>query len=81
MVIKKLQCKDCDITVEGTFYSHRLGYLDKESLEFIEEFVLSRGNLKDMEVILNASYPTVKAKLDKIIKEIQFVKENDMKQL
>ncbi len=75
MVIKTLYCQDCEITVNGTFYSHRFGYLEKESLDFIENFILCRGNIKDMEEVLNVSYPTVKSRLEKIISDLKGIKE------
>ncbi|HBD95585.1 MAG TPA: hypothetical protein DDY71_06475 [Spirochaetia bacterium] len=77
MVIKTLHCAQCDITVTGTFYSHTFGYLDKDSLDFVENFILTRGNMKEMEEILGVSYPTVKSRLDKIIKDLQDIKRNE----
>ncbi len=45
--------------------------LDKESLEFIRKFVTNSGSLKDISKIYNVSYPTVRAKLDKLIQKIE----------
>lgn len=77
MLITRLRCPDCDITIKGVFYSHRFGYLDQESLDFIENFILTRGNMKEMEEVLGVSYPTVKSRLDKIIKDLQDIKTNE----
>lgn len=45
--------------------------LDKESLEFIRKFILNSGSLKEVSKLYGVSYPTVRAKLDKLIKKIE----------
>ncbi|MDC0705844.1 MULTISPECIES: DUF2089 family protein [Priestia] len=45
--------------------------LDKESLEFIRKFILNSGSLKNMSNLYDVSYPTVRAKLDRLIKKIE----------
>ncbi|MGG1369992.1 DUF2089 family protein [Priestia megaterium] len=45
--------------------------LDKDSLEFIRKFVLNSGSLKNMSNLYDVSYPTVRAKLDRLIKKIE----------
>ncbi|RAT98452.1 DUF2089 family protein [Brevibacillus sp. Leaf182] len=45
--------------------------LDKETLEFIRKFIISSGSLKGMADEYGVSYPTVRAKLDRIIKKIE----------
>ncbi|MDN3362674.1 DUF2089 family protein [Priestia megaterium] len=45
--------------------------LDKESLEFIKKFILNSGSLKNMSSLYDVSYPTVRAKLDRLIKKIE----------
>ena len=41
--------------------------LSLEQQKFAIEFILASGSLKEMAKILNISYPTVRAKLDRII--------------
>ena len=54
--------------------------LDKESLEFIRKFILNSGSLKNMSTLYDVSYPTVRAKLDRLIKKIELhSKEKDVK--
>lgn len=43
--------------------------LDKESVEFIRKFILNSGSLKNMAEIYDVSYPTVRIKLDMLIKK------------
>lgn len=53
--------------------------LDKESVEFIKKFILNSGSLKNMAEIYDVSYPTVRAKLDSLIKKIELnSKEEDV---
>ncbi|WP_033827476.1 DUF2089 family protein [Bacillus andreraoultii] len=51
--------------------------LDKESVEFIRKFVMNSGSLKNMADIYNVSYPTVRAKLDSLIKKIELNSKKD----
>jgi len=53
--------------------------LDKESVEFIRKFILNSGSLKNMSTLFDVSYPTVRAKLDRLIKKIELhSKEEDV---
>ncbi|MBU5267054.1 DUF2089 family protein [Virgibacillus proomii] len=45
--------------------------LDKESIEFLRKFVINSGSLKEIAKVYDVSYPTVRAKLDKLIKKIE----------
>ncbi|CAI8974293.1 MULTISPECIES: DUF2089 family protein [Bacillus] len=51
--------------------------LDKESLEFIRKFILNSGSLKNMSNLYDVSYPTVRAKLDRLIKKIEVHSKED----
>lgn len=45
--------------------------LESEDLEFIKNFVLKSGSLKEMAKIYDVSYPTVRLKLDRLIEKIK----------
>ncbi|MFF2176477.1 DUF2089 family protein [Lysinibacillus sp. NPDC058147] len=45
--------------------------LDKESVEFIRKFIINSGSLKNISKIYGVSYPTVRIKLDTLIKKIE----------
>ncbi|NMD69390.1 DUF2089 domain-containing protein [Bacillus sp. DNRA2] len=51
--------------------------LDKESVEFIRKFIMNSGSLKNMADIYDVSYPTVRAKLDALIKKIELNSKTD----
>ncbi|MCA1033153.1 MULTISPECIES: DUF2089 domain-containing protein [Bacillus] len=67
LTITKLQCSHCQTTVENEFELSKLAALGQEQLYFIEIFLKSRGNIKEVEKELGISYPTVRGKLDEII--------------
>lgn len=45
--------------------------LENEDLEFIKNFVLHSGSLKEIAKIYEVSYPTVRLKLDRLIDKIK----------
>lgn len=67
LTVTRLQCHHCDTTIENEFSFSNLSLLSKEQLQFIEIFLLCRGNIKEVEKELGISYPTVRGKLNDII--------------
>ena len=65
--VTRLKCDGCSTVVENKFELSKFDYLSSEQLSFIEVFLKSRGNIKDVEKELGISYPTVRAKLDEVI--------------
>jgi hypothetical protein len=65
--VTRLKCDECNTLVENKFELSKFDYLNSEQLYFIEVFLKSRGNIKDVEKELGISYPTVRAKLDEVI--------------
>lgn len=45
--------------------------LENEDLEFIKNFVLNSGSLKEIAKIYGVSYPTVRLRLDRLIEKIK----------
>lgn len=70
LVIREVECPECEITIRGTFPLEARGpfaRLSDDQLAFLHLFVTSRGNMSDVERSLGVSYPTVRAKLDDLI--------------
>jgi hypothetical protein len=65
--VTRLKCDECNTVIENQFELSKFDYLNNEQLSFIEIFLKSRGNIKDVEKELGISYPTVRAKLDEVI--------------
>ena len=68
--VKQLKCPECNITIEGDLTLSNLASLSSEQQHFIEIFVLSNGNLKDMANKLGVSYPTLRRRLDSVIEAL-----------
>ena len=65
--ITRLYCSHCHTTIENEFELSKLALLSGEQLHFVETFLKSRGNIKEVEKELGISYPTVRGKLNDII--------------
>ena len=63
----KLKCTSCEMAMEGRFPISKLGLLTSDQQQFIEAFLVARGNIKEVEKELGISYPTVRKKLDEVI--------------
>jgi hypothetical protein len=72
MVIRELECPACDITVRGRFDTCPFCSLTAEQVELIKIFMKSRGNIKEVERELGISYPTVRGRLDDIVRALGF---------
>ena len=70
--LERVRCLDCGTAMEGNFQAGKLGNLPQEHQDFIEVFVRCRGNIKDVEKVLGISYPTVRGKLDRVIKALGY---------
>lgn len=68
----KLHCSNCDTTLEGHFTLGRLSRLSAEQIHFVETFLRSEGTLKRVEKELGISYPTVRARLEEVIRTMGF---------
>ncbi len=68
LTITRLHCRSCGTALEGEFGVGRFGHLEREQLAFLESFLRSRGNLKEMERELGISYPTVRGRLEALLK-------------
>src|SRR5690625_5207238 len=68
--VQKLACSQCHTVIENNFSLSKFAALSKEEMEFIEVFVVKRGNIKEVEKVLGISYPTVRGKLNDIIAEL-----------
>ena len=78
LTVSKLKCGACDTVIENEFKLSKFDYLSDEELHFTEVFIHCRGNIKEVEKELRISYPTVRAKLDGVIKKLGYDTEPDM---
>jgi hypothetical protein len=72
LAVTRLHCRSCGTTLEGEFSVGRFGRLTKEQLVLLESFLRSRGNLRDMERELGISYPTVRSRVEALVRALGF---------
>jgi hypothetical protein len=77
LTITRLHCRACGSALEGEFGVGRFGRLDREQLGILESFLRSRGNLKEMERELGISYPTVRGRVDALVRTLGFGDASD----
>ena len=70
LTVTRLHCRSCGTALEGEFGVGRYGRLEREQLAFLESFLRSRGNLKEMERELGISYPTVRSRLEGLLRAL-----------
>lgn len=70
LTITRLHCRSCGTALEGEFGVGRFGRLDREQMTLLESFLRSRGNLKEMERELGISYPTVRGRVDSLVRAL-----------
>lgn len=65
-----------DVAIEGAFELPQLARLTWEDQVFVAAFLKSHGSIKEMEQVFGVSYPTVKARLNRIAGQLEFVDTN-----
>ncbi|HHV55429.1 MAG TPA: DUF2089 domain-containing protein [Firmicutes bacterium] len=70
--VTRLECGACGTGLTGHFYPGRFGRLSREQQQFIEVFVVCRGNIKEVERVLGVSYPTVRGRLEQVIEALGY---------
>jgi hypothetical protein len=70
LAITRLHCRSCGTALEGEFGVGRFGRLSREQLALLESFLRSRGNLKEMERELGISYPTVRGRVESLVRAL-----------
>jgi hypothetical protein len=77
LTISRLHCRSCGTALEGEFGVGRFGRLSKEQMSLLESFLRSRGNLKEMERELGISYPTVRGRVDALVRALGLADEDE----
>jgi hypothetical protein len=72
LAVTRLRCGGCGTTIEGEFGVGRFARLTRDQTVVLESFLRSRGNLRDMERELGISYPTVRARVEALVRSLGF---------
>lgn len=75
-VIERVRIPEKQLVVEGEFTLPQLARLSLEDQVFIAAFIRSHGSIKEMEQTFGVSYPTIKARLNRISSQLEFVEMN-----
>jgi hypothetical protein len=73
IVVERVRLVEQGVAIEGAFELPRLAQLSAEDQVFVAAFVRSHGSIKEMEQVFGVSYPTIKARLNRIAGSLEFV--------
>jgi hypothetical protein len=72
LTVTRLYCRSCSSALEGHFTLGRFYQLSPEQLAFAETFVRCEGKMTHVQQELGISYPTVRARLDEVIRALGY---------
>jgi hypothetical protein len=76
LVVERVRIPGKQIAIEGEFTLPELACLAVEDQVFVTAFLRSHGSIKEMEQVFGVSYPTIKARLNRIAGLFEFVDTN-----
>ena len=74
--MERVRIPEKEIAVEGAFTLPELARLGLDDQVFVVAFLRSHGSIKEMEQTFGVSYPTIKARLNRIAGQLEFVDTN-----
>jgi hypothetical protein len=73
VVVERVRLPGRGVAIEGAWALPELARLTAEDQVFVAAFVRSHGSIKEMEQVFGVSYPTVKARLNRISERLEFI--------
>ena len=70
--VVRLHCGQCGTGIDGHFAQGRFGNLSEQQWRFVETFIACKGKIKDVEVALDISYPTVVSRLNDVVRALGY---------
>ena len=70
LALTRLSCPGCETELSGVFEACEFCSLDAEDRDMLRVFLRSRGNMKELERHLNVSYPTARARFDRLVQRL-----------
>jgi len=71
--VNRVRIVGSGISIEGEFELPPLAQLSYNDQVFVAMFIRAHGSIKEMEKVFGISYPTVKARLNKIADRLAFI--------
>lgn len=81
LLITEYTCPSCGLVMRGRFPHNEFAGLPEEKLEFLRLFLKARGNLSEVAKRLGVSYPTARARLDELLRELGYEPEGRSRRL
>ena len=78
VTVERVRLAASGIAIEGSFELPQLARLNLEDQIFVIAFVRAHGSIKEMEAVFGVSYPTIKARLNRIGASLEFVDTNPL---
>jgi len=74
LAVTRLYCVNCNTTIEGHFAAEHtpFGKLSPEQMQFLLTFVKCEGRLNRMEDEMKLSYPTLRSRLNEIVRALGY---------
>lgn len=69
--VSTLTCTNCDTAITGNYPLPNISQLSHDEQELILNFFIKSGSIKDLAVIEQVSYPTMRNRLDDLIAKVQ----------
>jgi hypothetical protein len=76
ITVERVKLTESGAALEGSWELPQLARLSAEDQVFVIAFVRSHGSIKEMERVFGVSYPTIKARLNRIGESLDFVETN-----
>lgn len=78
LTVERVRLASTGVAIEGSFELPQLARLPLEDQVFVIAFVRSHGSLKEMESVFGVSYPTIKARLNRIGASLEFIETDPL---
>ncbi len=75
LVTTRLGCRNCGSELAGEFTTCDFCELDQAEAELLRVFLVSRGNLREVEKHLGVSYPTARARFTDLLVKLGLAPE------
>ena len=73
ITVERVSVDNEDLAIEGHYELPPLARLKAEDQVFVAVFVKCHGSIKQMEKHFDVSYPTIKARLNRISEQLDFI--------
>jgi hypothetical protein len=72
LIVARMYCPTCATAIEGRFDLGPLSSLSQDQLDFVVTFIRCEGKLNRVQEELGISYPTVRGRLEEVIRTLGF---------